>query len=833
MIGKIFSWCLVLFFVVSAANAQGYGGRGGSPGGSSGIKGKVTGKIFDPELEIAVEFATVAVKKEDGSIVNGGIADANGQFRIIEIPLGKYNVEISFVGYSPVSIPIELTPREPDADLGTVELASDTQALDEVVVQGERELIENRIDKIVYNSEQDIANRGGTAADVLRRTPLLSVDLEGNVTLRGSGNVQILLNGKPSSLFTGGNLAAALNSLPADQVVSVEVITAPSAKYDGEGTAGIINIITKKKTIEGITGNVNASVGTRQNSLVLGLSQGKGRFGYNINANSFYGWPRVTTSALKRVVDQGNGNEQTLTDDGTFDTYILGGFLSGGLFYDFNAYHSINASFRGRAFNRAGDGSSATSFVDDRLGINQAYTRYNESFSLSSGFEGSLDYVAKFAENTKQEFTFSYQLDGSIQDQSQVIRQSDNLGSNPALFRDERNINDGDNREHTLQLNYAHPVGEKLLLEVGGKGIFRTVTSDFRYDTLNQTTKLYQENEGQSDVLNYGQNVEAGYVQGNWQMTDNWSLLAGIRYEATQIRGSFRDSDVTFSNDYDNWLPSVTLSRKLNQFSNIKASYTQRIQRPNLQVINPFVDRSITQNISYGNPNLRPEVTNQYEVGYSTFLKGTALNLSVFYRETNDVISQYLDAESGVTTYYNLGMNKSIGANVFASTTLWEIFTIRGGINAATFNAAGTIGQEDLSRQAIVFNGNMSGTIKLPKDFTIEGFGFYRAPRQTIQGFQRSFSLMSIGFQKQIWDKKGSIGIRIVEPFVRDKQFGGVSNGPNFTQENVILVPFRSFGISFQYRFGKIGDGVRQRRSRINNDDVQENSGGQGGFGRR
>ena len=822
---------LVIGLLSSTSHAQNFGGRGGGAP-DSGIKGKVTGKVMDPDLNVPVEFATIAIKKADGTIVNGTIADERGDFRIIEVPLGSYTVTISFVGYEPITREINLTPREPDADLGTLELLTNTQALDEVVVQGERDLIENRIDKIVYNSEQDIANRGGNAADVLRRTPLLSVDLEGNVSLRGSENVQVLLNGKPSSLFSGGNLSAALSALPADQIVSVEVITAPSAKYDGEGSAGIINIITKKKTLEGVTGNVNLSVGTRQNSAVVGLSTGLGRFGFNLNANTFYGWPRYTTSNLSREFYYDSGETQLLTDEGGSDTDILGGFVSGGLFYDFNAYHSINVNFRGRGFNRGGAGAYTTTFVDPVLAINQMYSRNTFDRSFSSGFETTVDYVAKFADNPKQEFSFSYQLDGSVQDQLQEIQQSDDLGMDPDLFRDEINVNDGDNREHTIQANYAHPfMDDNLLIETGAKVILRNLVSDYQYDTLNQETGNYMLNDDRSDILNYSQNVEAGYVQGTLNLSDAWSVLAGVRYEATQISGSFRDFDGDFSSSYDNWLPNVTVSRKFSQFSSAKLSYTQRIQRPNLRFINPFQDRSVVRNISTGNPDLRPEVTDQVELGYSTFIKGTALNASVFYRRTNDVISSYLNPETGITTFENIGVNNSIGANVFASATLWEVLTIRGNVDVSTFDATGTIEGVELSRQALLFSGNASGTLKLPKDWTIEGFGFYRAPRQTLQGYQRSFSLFSIGIQKQLWEKRGSLGLRIVEPFIENKEFGGISQGENFYQSQQILVPFRSFGISFQYRFGKISDGVRNRRGRINNDDVEEGGGNQSGFG--
>ena len=287
------------------------------------IKGKVTGRLIDAESNEPLAFASVAIyDPKKNKAINGTITGDDGRFKLTNIPLGSYELQISFVGYDQKTLPVQLTPKNPDLNLNTIQMSGNLQQLEEVVVQGERELIETKIDKIVYNAEQDVANDGGDASDVLRRAPLLSVDLEGNVSLRGSQNVQILVNGKPSTMFAG-NPGDALRAIPADQIKSVEVITSPSAKYDGEGTAGIINIITKKSNAEGFTGNVNLSVGNLSNRAVAGITAGKGRFGLNANGSAYYRIPQVGSTRLLRrdIIDD---ETRLLTEDGDNESDRLG-----------------------------------------------------------------------------------------------------------------------------------------------------------------------------------------------------------------------------------------------------------------------------------------------------------------------------------------------------------------------------------------------------------------------------------------------------------------------------------------------------------------------------
>src|SRR6187431_1828204 len=255
-----------LSFFLALLPLLAYSQRPAPGAGGSGITGFVSGKVLDSLTNEVVGYAAVGlVDQTSGKVVNGGLTDEKGNFRISDLPQGTYTLQVSFIGFAPKEIKgLVLTPAKPDLDYGTVLLRQESQMLNEVKVVGEVPLVEAKADRLVYNAENDVTTRGGDAADVLRKVPFLAVDFDGNVTLRGSENVRILINGRPSGIFNA-SVADALKMMPADQIKSVEVITSPSAKYDGEGTAGIINIITRKKNIEGLTGSADLTVGTRSN----------------------------------------------------------------------------------------------------------------------------------------------------------------------------------------------------------------------------------------------------------------------------------------------------------------------------------------------------------------------------------------------------------------------------------------------------------------------------------------------------------------------------------------------------------------------------------------
>lgn len=824
---------IALFSMTTMVYSQ--GGRPGGGGGRGGfnrgpkIMGKITGTVLDSASKETLPFVSIVLRnpktKKD---VAGGITEDNGTFKLQNVPIGKYNLLFSFVGYTTKSIPIEMTPKKPDAILGKLTLVSNSTALEEVTVNGERELVEARIDKLVYNAKDDVANAGGDASDVLRRAPLLNVDLEGNVSLRGSSNIQILINGKPSTILASSP-ADALKIIPADQIERVEVITSPSAKYDGEGTAGIVNIITKKKNAEGVAGNINLTAGNLSQRAVAGVTAGRGRFGINANGSMFYSMPREGSSSFLRE-DYIDDQTRILSENGINESTRLGFFATGGAYYDFNAYHSLASNFRLRGFRSTRDALFMTIYDDPTSSIYQEYDRGNDNKSLRSGYEWSIDYTMKFPNQKDRELTLSYKLDGNVSDSENDINQADLLADDASLFRDELNQNDGTNKESTFQLDYVHPVSKKVKIETGTRAVIRDIQTDSEYFFKETATDNYELDTDQSNVLNYDQDVIAGYVSSTINLTKKMGLIAGVRYERTEISGSFVGLENDFANDYDNWLPSVTLSRKIGKMNTLKFSYNQRIQRPSLRFINPFRDISNNRNITQGSPDLEPELNYQYEVSYNTFIKGVMLNVSTYYRKTTDIIENILEIDDdGVanTTYQNVGENNSFGLNLFTSATLFKKWTLRGGFNMYTYDASGLIGDVTVTRQAVVWNANINSNLKLKNDWVIDLFGFYRAPRQTLQGEYPSFSIMTMGVRKQLWKKKGSIGIRIVEPFFANKDFGSELDSDTFRQTSLFTIPFRSVGINFSCKFGKLDYNKRPRRSKIRNND--QKSGGTGG----
>ncbi|MDX1665947.1 MAG: TonB-dependent receptor [Saprospiraceae bacterium] len=799
--------------------------RGGGQGPS--ITGKITGTLVDSVSGQPVEFATVVlIDAASDKEVDGTITEEKGEFKMQEVKLGKYLLRISFIGYRPKTVEgIELTPKSPDYQLETIELVPESFTLNEVTVTDQRSLVENKIDRLVYNADKDITSVGGDASDVLSRVPLLTVDPDGNVSLRGSSNIRILINDKPSTLFNG-NVGEALKSLPADQIKTIEVITTPTAKYDGEGTAGIINIITKQKEIRGFTGSVSTTVGTRTNRGNVNLSAASGRFGINANISSWLTWPRGGNTSFLRQDDVGDGQQRILRQDGENETQSYGPRGSIGAFYDFNAYNSINSSVSFGAFGNDSESVTEVLFLDPVRNIDQDFTRLNTGNSLRGSFDWTSDYTRRF-KDSEREFTAAVQVSGSKSDQENNFSQEG--ADDPSVLTSQRNQNEGLNLETTLQLDYVHPFGEAVKMETGAKAVLRRIDSDYTYEDFDFDSGSFIFDSDRSDNFDYNQDVTAGYLQFNVELGEHYGLIAGLRYEHTDIKGSFESNELSFANDYDNLLPSFIFSRKLPNFSNLKFSYTRRIQRPSLFFINPYVELNDPRNITFGNPDLAPETSDQFEIGYNTFIKGVSINTAVYYRRTTDIIESILDVnEEGIsfTTYQNIGKNNSFGTNIYGSATIKKKFRIGGGVDIYSYNVRSTREGLDLSNQAILWNGRINGSLKLDKGFSVQFFGFYRAPRQTIQGSVTSFSLLSLGVEKE-FSERMSLGLNAFEPFNNFKRFETDLAGDDFFQESVRNILFRSFGLNFSYRFGKLDFRQRERRSKIRNQDLKEGQGGE------
>ncbi len=793
-------------------------------GAAPSIKGKIEGKIIDSLSKESVGFATVTLKKKGSTILLDGIlSEENGSFKFENVVKGSYDLYFSFLGYSEKKVSaIETTPKNPDINIGPISLIPSNFLLDAVEIKEERILVENKADKLVFNAENDASIAGGDATDVLRKVPTLSVDLNGNVSLRGSQNVRILINGKPSGMFSS-NVADALKMFPADQIKKVEVITSPSAKYDAEGSAGLINIITKKANIEGIAGSINASAGNRQNSLFTNLNVGKGRLGVSSTAALFYSVPADGLSSFFREDNTALGIRR-FESNGKQNTSRLGGNGSISAFYDFNGYNSINSSLNFRGFGFDLEGFTDGNLVDPARGLTDQFTRINTGDNFFGGYDWNTDYTRKFEKREGQELSFGVQYSNQNNNQDFSVKEQHSL---EFLNRNSDVFNKGTNHETTLQVDYVHPFSKVVKLETGAKAVIRNIVSDY-------TTQVLVLPEGYQPLrenFKYDQDVFSGYASMNFTIAKKYSVIAGARYEKTDIAGKFKVLDsLNFSGlGYNNFLPNLTISRTFKNFRTLKIGYSQRLQRPSLQFINPFNNNADFLNRTEGNPYLDPEIVHQVEMGYNFTFKGFTTFSAIFYKYTDGIIEQILNIDNNglsVNTFKNIGTNNSVGFNTFVSKSV-KLVTFRVGGNMATYNAKGIVNGVAASRSSYEYNMFMNGEIKITGTFKADFFSFFRSPVRTIQGDNPAFTIYGMGVRKEF--KNSSIGLTLIEPFNADKFFNSNIATTAFTQRTSFSIPFRSIGVNFRYKFGNVD--FKERKAKVKNNDLKQGQDNQGGTG--
>ena len=808
---------LILPFFTLAQD-RGHGGGGsfkgfGKDNSKDYIKGNISGKIIDSKTGEPLEYASISLTNIRWSkIVEGTISDDKGKFFMNKIRSGKYQISVSYLGYDIQNIDFELTKKKPDVKLADILLVANAEMLSEVKISEQKPIFENKIDKIVYNAEHDMNEGLIDATDVLRKAPLLTVDLEGEVSLRGSKNIKFLINGKASSFFTS-DIATALQMIPADEIKSVEIITSPGAKYDGEGDAGIVNIITKRKVIDGYKSTLSSAFGTRMNRQNANLSLGKGRFGLSARGGGHWSWPRIGSSNSKRENWDLETPEDinTLIDSSNTFSQWIGYRGSINMFYDVNAYNSIMSDIRISGRNSFSN-DSTTYWIDGDT--TYSYDSYIETSGKKTNIEWSTDYIKTFADNEEKELSISFQIGGSLGD--------DNINNDKDGIRQYSTDNDEKEIESTLQLDYTHPFLEENKLELGAKFINRN------REIVTATPSNLEGFRSPQDIFNYNQKVMSSYISSDWALPSDFGLKAGIRYEMTMISGDWSSGNKeAFDNSYGNILPSLTVAKEFSQAESLKLSYNNRISRPGIKNINPNTLRTNNFSITEGNPNLLPASTHQIEMGYNKFGKKYQGSYSVYAKHTIDIIESYARIVNGITTniFENIGSSTTYGFSYFGSLR-FDKLNIRSGFNLYQYTGSGDIDGKEVSLTSnLLYSYNFGGNYDLGKKWKIEGWGFFRSPSQTIQGTSTSFSMMSFGIKKDFKNKRGSLGMHIVEPFNKYKVFTTDVSGNNFTLHSERNLTFRSIGISFKYTFGKLTFKASSKKSNIKNDDVSEDGG--------
>ena len=813
---------------------------------------KLTGVIADSTTGKPVEFASVAlINAQTKKPIDGTVADEKGKFTLTKLPQGDFQLLISFVGYRNKTISSVKLNRKGDVDLGMVKLAADVRTLNEVNVVGQASLIEEKVDRLVYNADKDITAKGGDATDVMRKVPLLSVDLDGNVSLRGSSNVRVLINNKPSTIVAS-SVADALKQIPADMIKTVEVITSPSAKYDAEGSAGIINIITKKTTLQGFTLNVDAGVGNRGTNLGLNGNLRTGKMGFSLS-----GFGRAMYNVIGQFANTQKtfGSNGTTTTEQTADTRMHGVFgqYTLGWDYDISKTSAITASLRyGARNNYQNQDNFITRTISPVSYFPIVSDRNVLTKDLSGTVDANIDYTKTFKPQQELSFSTQYSRNNRNNDfTADILNSADQFST---VASRQQNLNNSFNQETTLQGDYQTPIGKNQLIEFGGKGIFRKVESAFNYNYSVGTGGFLPSPTQAGNTLNYDQSIGAGYVSYTLTTKNKYTIKAGTRYEHTTINANYSQNQPGEQGGaagkdlgipgYNNFVPSINISKSLKGGKTVKLAYNRRLQRPGIQFLNPNVNSSNPTNITQGNPLLSPELTDNLELSTSAYVKSIYLNVALFARQTNNSITSVRDtvtASTGQvtnpalaqvirTTYLNIGRESAYGTNIFGNATLFSKWQIGGGFDLyyAYLTNNNSLPLYNATNSGWVITGRFFTSLTLKNGWGVQGFGFIRGKQIQLQGYQGGFAFYSLGVKKDLKDKRGSFGIAGENFFSHPFTIRSESSSPIFAQSSLMSLYNAGIRVNFSYKFGKLSFDTPQRKKgrSVENDDVKSGEGG-------
>lgn len=803
---------------------------------------KISGVLLDSLTKRPIEFANVALfRQADQQLVDGIATDDKGKFELSNLAPGEYVLECSFLGFDSKALRnLSLRPNQ-KVDLGNIVLSPTATKLAEVTVSGARAMIEEKVDRLIYNADKDVTGQGGDATDLLRKVPLLSVDMDGNVSLRGNANIRVLINNKPSTILAA-NLADALKQIPAEMIKSVEVITAPSARYDAEGSGGIINIITKKNTLRGLTLNVNTGIGNRGSNLGLNGSLRTGKMGFSLGGYGRANYFGTLSDFRQSTVVNGMLTNTVQAID-AFDTG-LGGNYTLGWDYDISKKQSIAASVRFGVRNSILDQDLQTDIFRDDLLTSSSF-RHVDVRNLSNSIDVNLDYIHVYG--PRHEWSFASQLSRNNLTNDFV---AELFAPDQTIDSRQKNLNDNTNQEITVQTDYSLPLGENQAIEIGAKGIFREVISEFQYlSGQGATGEFSLDLSRPAGLLNYDQNIAAGYLAYTLSTKNKYTFKLGSRYEYTSIEAKDQREIPFVIPSYDNLVPSVNISKSIGN-TTLKTGYNYRIQRPGLQQLNPNFNAANPQNITIGNPNLNPELTHNMELGFSTRFKKSYLNVALFGRLSNNIITQIRqpsDTLTGaiITTFENIGKQRALGTNVFGNVYLTSNWSINGGFDLFYVflegRTAGLNGLSELvSNAGFNLNGRLSTNLTLKEGWSLELGSFMRGRQVQLQGIQGGFGRYSLGVRKEFANKRGNVGFSTENFLSRGITVRTELQSPTFSQFNETLQINRGFRLNLSYRIGKMSfEEPRSKTRSVNNDDVKSsgednnNNGGGNGGGRR
>ena len=783
-----------LFCLPFAATAQRQGGQSAS--------GRIYGKVVDGNSQQGVGFATVAVlQPSDSSVVNGVLTKENGDFNIENIKMGQYLLQIKFIGYDPMYQAFTLAPGKSTQDLGNFKLQTSTAQLDAVDITAQKSAYSMSLDKKVFDVSKSLTSVGGTAQDVLKEVPSVTVDIDGNVSLR-NGSPTIFVNGKSTTLT--------LDQIPAESIERIEVITNPSSKYSAEGMSGILNIVLKKDRKPGINGSIRAG-GDTNGGYNGGGNISLYRNPFNITASYFLHHRNSPTTSTTHRENLFNHSLLDQSSDGKRYGQFQMGRLGIDYFMDNRNTFSIEGGIGGGDFN----GSETLKSFYDNAGsdLDSSSTRKTRDGHNFRFLFGDFDYKHTF----KKE---GHELTGNI-NVSKSKNGGDGLYKTDFYDADDKledyqlnqqNRQDGDGTRFSAQADYVNPLTKTLKLEAGLK--YDSRSSNSIYDVYD----LVEKNGGYDTVFNdllssdynYDEKIYAAYAQFSQQF-EKFGYQLGLRAEQYSYSGSIPSEGTTFSPTKDELglFPSAYLTYKLSEGDQLQVNYSRRVNRPNFWQRIPYTDYSDPQNLRKGNPDLKPEYTNSFEFSYNKLFGQSNFLATLYYRNTNNEIIRYSepyhDSPDTLISYsINANTNNSYGAEFTLQTQLTNWWNITANFNLFQTDLDATLNGKKVTNNAISWFGKLNTEAQLPAGFSAQLSGRYSGPRLNAQGKSYRYGGLDIGMKKTLFKKKtGTVTLTFSDIFNTDK-YKSIDEVPDvFTQTRIRQRSSRYLRLTFTYNFGK------------------------------
>ena len=783
----------------------------------------LSGIISDAESSEPLPYATVSVYNRNGDLADGGIADENGVFKL-NLPPNDYSLNFEYIGFE--SVTIDIKPYPNNINIGTVKLISSFDSLEGVDVVGQSAEVEIRLDKRVYNVSKNNLIRGGTVSDVLENVPSVSVDIDGNIELRGNNNVRILVDGKPSGLIGLGGIDA-LTRLPAESIEKVEVITSPSARYQAEGTTGIINIILAKRFLKGLNGVFNLSAGrndTYSGSANLNYRNGKFNFftnsGYSDRTNKGRAvQDNVYTDPLESV--------ERYVEERQFNRRRQGFNVKIGLDYQMTEKTSLTMSYLTNE--RDGDDSTINEQSQYQIDGVLVTNRYEKEIDREDSNQFSVDFEHQF---NKQGHKLTATLQTEKNDETETSdinsffengQPSDDSEINRTVENQERNL---------AQLDYVFPIDKNTQFEAGYRGTDNKRKIDFEVQIIDENDNATVD-ENLSNVLDFEQEVHALYSQYGKKF-NTFSFLAGLRFENTRIFVEQLDSSSPLNNkSYNDYFPTLNLGWEISPTASITLGYNRRISRPNAWTLNPFQSRSSKTSYFQGNPKLDPSYSNGIDIGYLKQFKKVTLNSSVYYRKSTDAVSRVAIVTdetvfvNGIETPVirrlpiNLGTEEQFGVEFNTSLRLIKGMRTNASVNFFRRIEKGNYQGISYDSNNTSWSGNLSNSYRLPFAVQSQFSVRYRGPNESSFGKSKGFLYTDLALSKDILNDNATINFRFSDLFNTGK-YDYQTITPVAVTDGIYQRREPTYTLTFTYRFRQEKNRQRGRRGSYGQGDFGE-----------